>query len=93
MFNPYIGLCKFIMALLVVAIHVEPFTGNMAFYYDHCLARIADPMFFTLSAYFLFDKLLASDWNSDVFFKQIKRPTSNVGCKFVVSKYATAERS
>lgn len=73
MFNPYIGLCKFFMALLVVAIHVEPFTGNMAFYYDHCLARIADPMFFTLSAYFLFDKLLISNWDSKLFFKQIKR--------------------
>jgi len=84
MFNPYIGLCKFIMALLVVAIHVEPFTGNMAFYYDHCLARIADPMFFTLSAYFLFDKLLASDWNSDVFFKQIKRLFAYYGIWLIV---------
>ena len=73
MFNPYVALCKFSMALLVVAIHVEPFTGNAAFYYNHCLARIADPMFFTLSAYFLFDKLLCSDWELCVFFKQIKR--------------------
>ncbi len=73
MFNPYIGLCKFIMAVLVVAIHVEPFTGNLAFYYNNCLARIADPMFFTLSAYFLFQKLLASNWDKSVFVKQIKR--------------------
>jgi len=73
MFNPYIGLAKFFMAVLVVAIHVEPFTGNAAFYYNNCLARIADPMFFTLSAYFLFDKLLASDWNKIIFIKQIKR--------------------
>lgn len=73
MYNPYIGLCKFIMAVLVVAIHVEPFTGNLAFYYNNCLARIADPMFFTLSAYFLFQKLLASNWDKVVFVKQIKR--------------------
>ena len=73
MFNPYIGLCKFIMAVLVVAIHVEPFNGNMAFYYNNCLARIADPMFFTLSAYFLFQKLLASNWDKTIFIKQIKR--------------------
>lgn len=73
MFNPYIGLCKFFMAVLVVAIHVEPFTGNVAFYYNNCLARIADPMFFTLSAYFLFQKLLACNWDKAVFAKQIKR--------------------
>lgn len=73
MFNPYIGLCKFIMALLVVAIHVEPFTGDAAFYYNNCLARIADPMFFTLSAYFLFDKLLVLKWDLSVFLKQLKR--------------------
>lgn len=84
MFNPYVGLCKFIMALLVVAIHVEPFTGDIAFYYNNCLARIADPMFFTLSAYFLFDKLLASNWDSSVFMKQIKRLLKYYGVWLVI---------
>lgn len=84
MFNPYVGLCKFIMALLVVAIHVEPFTGDIAFYYNNCLARIADPMFFTLSAYFLFDKLLASNWDKTVFVKQIKRLLKYYGVWLVI---------
>lgn len=84
MFNPYVGLCKFIMAILVVAIHVEPFTGDMAFYYNNCLARIADPMFFTLSAYFLFDKLLASNWDKTVFIKQIKRLFKYYGVWLVI---------
>lgn len=72
MFNSYIGILKFIMSLFVVAIHVQPFSGNMAFYYNNCIARIADPMFFTLSSYFLFDKLISNNWNKTVFFKQIK---------------------
>lgn len=84
MFNPYVGLCKFIMALLVVAIHVEPFTGDVAFYYNNCLARIADPMFFTLSAYFLFDKLLASNWDETVFAKQIKHLLKYYGVWLVI---------
>lgn len=84
MFNPYIGLCKFIMAVLVVAIHVEPFTENAAFYYNNCLARIADPMFFTLSAYFLFDKLVASNWDANIFIKQIKRLFQYYGIWLIV---------
>lgn len=72
MYNSYIGICKFIMSLFVVAIHVQPFSDNMAFYHNNCIARIADPVFFTLSAYFLFDKLIRNNWNQDVFFKQIK---------------------
>lgn len=84
MFNPYIGLCKFILAVLVVAIHVEPFTGNLAFYYNNCLARIADPMFFTLSAYFLFDKLVASNWDASIFKKQIQRLCQYYGVWLVI---------
>lgn len=71
MFNPYIGILKFIMSLFVVAIHVRPFNGNLAFYYNDCITRIADPAFFTLSSYFLFDKLIKNNWDKNLFFKQI----------------------
>lgn len=53
---PAIDIAKFVMAILVVAIHVEPFTGEVAFLYNNCIARIADPLFFILTAYFMFDK-------------------------------------
>lgn len=72
MFNPYIGIFKFIMSLFVVAIHVQPFSDNMAFYYNNCIARIADPMFFTLSSYFLFNKLINSNWDKNIFLKHIQ---------------------
>lgn len=69
MYNPFVGIYKFILALLVVAIHVEPFTGDLAFYINNCLARIAVPSFFVLSAYFLFDKLINNDWDVKIFKK------------------------
>ena len=72
MYNPFVGIYKFILALLVVAIHVEPFTGDTAFYINNCLARIAVPSFFVLSAYFLFDKLLQNDWDIKIFWKNEK---------------------
>lgn len=72
MFNSYIGILKFLMSLLVVAIHVKPFSGNIAFYYNDCIARIADPVFFTLSSYFLFDKLLKNNWDFKIYIKHLK---------------------
>ena len=69
MYNPFVGIYKFILALLVVAIHVEPFSGDLAFYLNNCLARIAVPSFFILSAYFLFDKLKQNNWNAKIFWK------------------------
>lgn len=75
MYNPFIGIYKFILSLLVVAIHVEPFTGNVAFYLNNCIARIAVPSFFVLSSYFLFDKLLNNNWNKQIFIKQQKHLT------------------
>ncbi len=71
MFNPFVGILKFILSLLVVAIHVEPFTGDLAFYTNNCVARIAVPTFFTLSSYFLFDKLLNKNWDKKIFMKQL----------------------
>lgn len=72
MYNPFVGIYKFILALLVVAIHVEPFTGDLAFYVNNCLARIGVPSFFVLSAYFLFDKLLNNNWDKQIFVKSQK---------------------
>ncbi|MBQ8519312.1 MAG: acyltransferase [Agathobacter sp.] len=72
MYNPFVGIYKFILALLVVAIHVEPFSGDLAFYINNCLARIAVPSFFVLSAYFLFDKLINNNWDFQIFVKNQK---------------------
>lgn len=72
MYNPFVGIYKFILAMLVVAIHVEPFSGDLAFYINNCLARIGVPSFFVLSAYFLFDKLIHNNWNHDIFVKNQK---------------------
>ena len=72
MYNPFVGIYKFILALLVVAIHVEPFSGDLAFYLNNCLARIAVPSFFVLTAYFLFDKLLRSNWDVKIFWNNEK---------------------
>ena len=72
MYNPFIGIYKFILSLLVVAIHVEPFSEDLAFYTNNCLARIAVPSFFILSAYFLFDKLIQNDWDANIFWKNEK---------------------
>lgn len=72
MYNPYIGIFKFILSILVVAIHVEPFTGDVAFFLNNCIARIAVPSFFIYSSYFLFDKLLQNNWDKKIFIQQEK---------------------
>lgn len=72
MYNSYIGICKFIMSIMVIAIHVQPFTRNTGFYHNNCIARIADPAFFILSSYFLFNKLNTNKWDKNIFIKQIK---------------------
>lgn len=48
------------MAVLVVAIHVQPFTGEIAFVYNNILARIADPLFFEVTAFLFFEKIFAA---------------------------------
>lgn len=52
--NAAIDLAKFVMAIFVVAIHVRPFSGWLAFVMDDCITRLANPMFFVISSYFLF---------------------------------------
>ncbi|RHO33381.1 acyltransferase [Roseburia sp. AM16-25] len=54
-----IDIAKFVMAILVVAIHVRPFTGQTAFVYDDIIARIADPLFFQMTAFLFFEKIFA----------------------------------
>lgn len=54
-----IDIAKFVMAILVVAIHVRPFTGQTAFVYDDIIARIADPLFFQITAFLIFEKIFA----------------------------------
>ena len=54
-----IDIAKFVMAILVVAIHVCPFTGQTAFVYDDIIARIADPLFFQITAFLFFEKIFA----------------------------------
>lgn len=51
---PAIDIAKFVMAILVVAIHVRPFGGTVGFIYNDVIARIADPLFFALTSFFLF---------------------------------------
>lgn len=70
---PALDLVKFILSILVVAIHVQPFSGNLEFYYNNCVARVADPLFFAISAYCLFTKLAANHWKGSVFFGYMKR--------------------
>lgn len=54
--NCKIDLCKFLMALLVVSIHYPPLSGAPRFVLVNVIARVADPMFFALSAYLFFRK-------------------------------------
>ena len=54
-----IDIAKFVMAILVVAIHVRPFTGQTVFVYDDIIARIADPLFFQITAFLFFEKIFA----------------------------------
>ena len=68
--KPYgtIDIAKFVMAILVVAIHVHPFSGEVAFVYDDIVARIADPLFFQITAFLFFEKVFREDkdmWMSE----------------------------
>ena len=61
--KPYvtIDIAKFVMAILVVAIHVRPFSGEAAFVYDDIVARVADPLFFQITAFLFFEKVFRKD--------------------------------
>lgn len=71
--NPYIDVAKFIMALLVVAIHVNPADGEPGFIIVNVVARAADPVFFIITAYFLFAKIKKTGWKQEILKNYIKR--------------------
>lgn len=71
--NSAIDLAKFIMAVFVVAIHVRPFTGDASFFYNDCLTRIADPLFFSITSYFLFRKMEQSGWKGKTLLFYLRR--------------------
>ncbi len=78
--NSAIDLSKFVMAVFVVAIHVRPFSGKLAFLVDDCITRLANPLFFTISSYFLFYGLEkgrvkegSKKWNAKALLPFIKR--------------------
>ena len=69
-----IDIAKFVMAILVVAIHVRPFTGQTAFVYDDIIARIADPLFFQITAFLFFEKIFAQisgDLRQGMFWRML----------------------
>ncbi len=55
------------MAILVVAIHVRPFSGEVAFVYDDIIARIADPLFFMITAFLFFEKIFTRAMDGNYF--------------------------
>jgi hypothetical protein len=64
---------KFILAVFVVAIHVRPFSGEAAFFCDDVIAQMADPLFFVMTAYFFFRKVLRRNWEGTVLGDYMKR--------------------
>lgn len=47
---------KFLAAILIVAIHTNPFSGSVIDYYFTCFCRIGVPFFFIASSFFFFKK-------------------------------------
>lgn len=71
--NCTIDICRYLCAILVVAIHTEPFSDinpHLAFGVKHILGRIAVPFFFAVSGYYYAGKLYN---NKRPFFPYIKR--------------------
>ncbi len=74
--NNGIDVGKFIASILVLCIHVCPFSNEkLAFFTQNILARVAVPFFFISAGYFLFKKVDIYDIenNTNVIFKYIKR--------------------
>lgn len=74
--NNGIDIGKFIASILVLCIHVCPFSNEkLAFFTQNILARVAVPFFFISAGYFLFKKVDIYDIenNTNVIFKYIKR--------------------
>lgn len=58
-----LDIAKYICALLIIPIHVSPFTSDstLNFYFVNVLARIAVPLFFVISGFLFFRKITFSD--------------------------------
>ena len=79
--NAVIDMTKFIMSILVVSIHVNPFDGELGFIVQNIIARIADPMFFILTSYFFFNKIKKQGFKYDILLNYLKR----IGILYVIS--------
>ena len=70
----FIDLIKFILSILVVAIHVHPFGDNSTmsgynFWITDCLGRIAVPFYFVCSSYFVFKKIDVKEFDKNIPMK------------------------
>lgn len=70
---PALDLAKFVLAILVVAIHVEPFTGVKKTILVYAIARIADPLFFAITAFLMFQKAYQNNFEWRILVKYMKR--------------------
>lgn len=52
-----IDVMKFVAAVLVICIHTSPINGEIGYFLNNILARIAVPFFFLTSGYFLYSKV------------------------------------
>ena len=74
--NNGIDIGKFIASILVLCIHVSPFSNErLDFFTKNILARVAVPFFFVSAGYFLFKKVHIYNIENDknIIFKYIKR--------------------
>ena len=67
-----VDICKFILSIMVVAIHVSPVSQELRVYLLP-LFRLAVPLFFMFSSYFLFLKLSTAGDGVEVLIKYITR--------------------
>ncbi len=69
--NSLIDLTKFLLSFFVVSIHFPPLTGYANFFLVNFLARIADPLFFSISSFLFFSK--SNYKNPKILFNYLKR--------------------
>ena len=64
---------KFIMAVLVVAIHTQAFHGPWSYIYLKPITAVAVPFFFILSSFFYFKKIYSKEFNWIILTSFIRR--------------------
>lgn len=72
-YYPFIDIMKFVCAILVTTIHIDPVSSyssavasNVYFAIKQYLARIAVPFFFAAAGFFLFQKIDADNYNPEI---------------------------